>query len=196
MRTPTDGAPVAGRKALITGITGQDGSYLAELLLSKGYEVHGLIRRSSSFFHGPDRPCLPRSSPAQRPDAPLLRGPGGSLLPHQLPGPHPPRRGLQPEHNQAIAPSRYRDIDPGSRDGRTKPVWVTAFESGSIAEFELDRSELKRTYGAHKVADRLHHPMLSRQHRSAPTWQGLSQALEERPRSRRTQRTSRSASRT
>jgi GDPmannose 4,6-dehydratase len=40
---------VAGRKALITGITGQDGSYLAELLLDKGYEVHGLVRRSSSF---------------------------------------------------------------------------------------------------------------------------------------------------
>ena len=37
------------RKALITGITGQDGSYLAEFLLSKGYEVHGIIRRSSSF---------------------------------------------------------------------------------------------------------------------------------------------------
>jgi GDPmannose 4,6-dehydratase len=37
------------RTALITGITGQDGSYLAELLLEKGYEVHGLIRRSSSF---------------------------------------------------------------------------------------------------------------------------------------------------
>ncbi|PIQ91721.1 MAG: GDP-mannose 4,6-dehydratase [Parcubacteria group bacterium CG11_big_fil_rev_8_21_14_0_20_39_22] len=37
------------KKALITGITGQDGSYLAELLLSKGYEVHGLLRRSSSF---------------------------------------------------------------------------------------------------------------------------------------------------
>ena len=36
-------------KALITGITGQDGSYLAELLLAKGYEVHGLVRRSSSF---------------------------------------------------------------------------------------------------------------------------------------------------
>jgi GDPmannose 4,6-dehydratase len=36
-------------KALITGVSGQDGSYLAELLLSKGYEVHGLIRRSSSF---------------------------------------------------------------------------------------------------------------------------------------------------
>lgn len=37
------------KRAFITGITGQDGSYLAELLLSKGYEVHGLIRRSSSF---------------------------------------------------------------------------------------------------------------------------------------------------
>jgi GDPmannose 4,6-dehydratase len=39
-------------RALITGITGQDGSYLAELLLSKGYEVHGIIRRSSSFSTG------------------------------------------------------------------------------------------------------------------------------------------------
>jgi len=37
------------KKALITGVTGQDGSYLAEFLLSKGYEVHGVIRRSSSF---------------------------------------------------------------------------------------------------------------------------------------------------
>lgn len=37
------------KKAFITGITGQDGSYLAELLLSKGYEVHGIIRRSSTF---------------------------------------------------------------------------------------------------------------------------------------------------
>lgn len=40
---------MADRRALITGITGQDGSYLAELLLSKGYEVHGLIRRVSTF---------------------------------------------------------------------------------------------------------------------------------------------------
>ena len=57
---------VTGR-ALITGITGQDGSYLAELLLSKGYEVHGLIRRSSSFSTGridhiyrdPHQPTVP-----------------------------------------------------------------------------------------------------------------------------------------
>ncbi len=40
------------KKALITGITGQDGSYLAELLLSKGYEIHGLIRRASTFNTG------------------------------------------------------------------------------------------------------------------------------------------------
>ena len=40
------------RRALITGITGQDGSYLAEFLLSKNYEVHGLIRRASTFNTG------------------------------------------------------------------------------------------------------------------------------------------------
>src|SRR4026209_1978644 len=54
------------KKAMITGITGQDGSYLAELLLSKGYEVHGLVRRTSAirreridhlhlYERGPDR---------------------------------------------------------------------------------------------------------------------------------------------
>jgi GDPmannose 4,6-dehydratase len=37
------------KRALITGITGQDGSYLADLLLGKGYEVHGVIRRASTF---------------------------------------------------------------------------------------------------------------------------------------------------
>src|SRR4030042_2446295 len=40
------------KKALITGITGQDGSYLTEFLLKKGYEVYGIIRRSSSFHTG------------------------------------------------------------------------------------------------------------------------------------------------
>ncbi len=43
---------ITPRRALITGITGQDGSYLAEFLLGKGYEVHGVIRRSSSFNTG------------------------------------------------------------------------------------------------------------------------------------------------
>src|ERR1700689_2921425 len=45
----TDLPPRNGLKALITGITGQDGSYLAELLLGKGYEVHGMVRRASTF---------------------------------------------------------------------------------------------------------------------------------------------------
>ncbi len=40
------------RVALITGVTGQDGSYLAEFLLDKGYEVHGMMRRTSSFATG------------------------------------------------------------------------------------------------------------------------------------------------
>ena len=45
------------KRALITGITGQDGSFLAEFLIEKGYEVHGIIRRSSSF--NTSRYCLP-----------------------------------------------------------------------------------------------------------------------------------------
>src|SRR5437773_3345577 len=44
--------PKNGKRVLVTGITGQDGSYLAELLLSKGYEVYGMVRRSSSFNTG------------------------------------------------------------------------------------------------------------------------------------------------
>ena len=40
------------KRVLITGVTGQDGSYLSELLLQKGYQVHGMIRRSSSFNTG------------------------------------------------------------------------------------------------------------------------------------------------
>ena len=44
--------PLTGRRAVLTGITGQDGSYLAELLLGKGYEVWGMVRRSSSFNTG------------------------------------------------------------------------------------------------------------------------------------------------
>ncbi len=47
--TDTREKPLGAKRALITGITGQDGSYLAELLLAKGYEVHGIIRRASTF---------------------------------------------------------------------------------------------------------------------------------------------------
>ena len=56
------------KKALITGITGQDGSYLAEFLLLKGYEVYGMVRRSSTInferiSHIQDRPDCPFSIP-------------------------------------------------------------------------------------------------------------------------------------
>ena len=67
---------MASKRALITGITGQDGSYLAELLLSKDYEVHGIIRRSSSFNTGRlDHLYTDPHDPAGRP-VPPLRGPG------------------------------------------------------------------------------------------------------------------------
>jgi len=49
MMAGADSVDCRGRRALITGVTGQDGSYLAELLLAKGYEVHGLVRRASTF---------------------------------------------------------------------------------------------------------------------------------------------------
>jgi len=60
------------KKALITGITGQDGSYLAEFLLHKGYEVHGLIRRASTFnteridhiYRDPHDPNAPNARPS------------------------------------------------------------------------------------------------------------------------------------
>jgi GDPmannose 4,6-dehydratase len=52
MNTNSSSNPYAGRIALITGITGQDGSYLTEQLLEKGYIVHGMVRRSSSFNWG------------------------------------------------------------------------------------------------------------------------------------------------
>ena len=50
--SPQGGTAVSRKVALITGVTGQDGAYLAALLLEKGYEVHGLKRRSSSFNTG------------------------------------------------------------------------------------------------------------------------------------------------
>src|SRR5204862_1598125 len=49
---PSTPRPAAPPRALITGITGQDGSYLTEFLLDKGYEVHGIVRRASTFNRG------------------------------------------------------------------------------------------------------------------------------------------------
>ena len=65
------------KKALITGITGQDGSYLAELLIEKGYAVHGIKRRASSFntaridhlYQDPHELDLPRRTEISRTEA-------------------------------------------------------------------------------------------------------------------------------
>ena len=65
---------VLPKTALITGITGQDGSYLAELLLEKGYQVHGIKRRASSFnttridhLYQDPHESDPRNPPLRRP---------------------------------------------------------------------------------------------------------------------------------
>ena len=73
------GDPLSSAVALITGITGQDGSYLAELLLEKGYEVHGLVRRSSSFRPSGRIQHLYQEGPHDRgqPTASALRRPDG-----------------------------------------------------------------------------------------------------------------------
>ena len=63
-----DSGVIMGKRALITGITGQDGSYLAELLLSKGYEVYGIVRRASATELLAHRaPARSHSAPARRP---------------------------------------------------------------------------------------------------------------------------------
>ena len=69
------------KRALITGITGQDGSYLAELLLAKGYDVHGIIRRASTLQHRAHRPPLPRPARERREPRAALRRPHRRLAP-------------------------------------------------------------------------------------------------------------------
>ena len=75
------------KKALITGITGQDGSFLAEFLIEKGYEVHGILRRSSSFNTGRiehlyllGQPPLGRYDRLLQPDPHHQRDPSGRNL--------------------------------------------------------------------------------------------------------------------
>ena len=89
IRTDPRGAQRMARRALITGITGQDGSYLAEFLLDQGYEVCGMVRRSSTRQLRAHRPHPGPADPGGR--RPARRG-----LDDQHPAGQPPRRGLQP----------------------------------------------------------------------------------------------------
>ncbi|CAN9500745.1 unnamed protein product [Ophioblennius macclurei] len=83
-----NGEPRKERKvAVITGITGQDGSYLAEFLLAKGYEVHGIMRRSSSFNTGRIEHLYqnPQTHTEGRRSNQIMHvAPGSSLLPHEV----------------------------------------------------------------------------------------------------------------
>ena len=91
------------KKALITGITGQDGSYLAEFLLGKGYEVHGIVRRSSSFNTDRLEHLYVDPHVAQRQAAPALRRPRRRHGPARDPHPRAAGRGLQPRRPVARA---------------------------------------------------------------------------------------------
>ncbi len=95
------------KRALITGITGQDGSYLAELLLAKGYEVIGLVRRSSTAHHRANQPH-PRPAHA-RLGRPRRRGLADQRLARL-----PPDRGLQPGRPELRADL----VDPAGTDRR------------------------------------------------------------------------------
>ena len=96
----TDMAPTR-KVALITGVTGQDGAYLAEFLLKKGYEVHGIKRRASSFNTDAHRPPVPGPACRRQELHPALRR-------HD--------RQLQPDPHRAAGAAR-RDLQPG----RAKP---------------------------------------------------------------------------
>ena len=94
------------KKALITGITGQDGSYLAELLLDKGYEVYGIIRRSSTF--NTDRIDHLYRDPHE-PDV-RLRLIYGDLTDAQLDQPRDPRRAARRDLQPRRAEPRARQL--------------------------------------------------------------------------------------
>ena len=104
-----EGVAFVSKTALITGITGQDGAYLAEFLLDKGYEVHGIKRRTSLF--NTDRiDHLYQDPHEQRPPLhPALRRPDRLVQP----GPHHPagaaRRDLQPRARRATWRCRFEE---------------------------------------------------------------------------------------
>ena len=89
--------------ALITGITGQDGAYLAELLLDKGYEVHGIKRRVQPVQHHAHRPPVPGSARAERATSTLHYG---DLTDSSQPDPH------------RAAGAARRDLQPGRAEPR------------------------------------------------------------------------------
>jgi GDPmannose 4,6-dehydratase len=96
-------ADIPMKRALITGITGQDGSYLAELLLAKGYEVHGVVRRSSSFNTERIDHLYRDPHERERQPLPALRRPQRRLVAAVHRREVQARRGLQPRRAEPRA---------------------------------------------------------------------------------------------
>ena len=129
------------RRALITGITGQDGSYLAEFLLAKGYEVHGIIRRASSFNTERIDHLYQDPHEDQTPPVAALRRPRGRHQPHpaadcrfsRTRSTTSPRRATCasastcPEYTADVTGARHacacsrRSASPASRRASTRP---------------------------------------------------------------------------
>ena len=133
------------KRALITGITGQDGSYLAELLLAKGYEVHGLIRRSSSFSTGRIDHLYHDPHEAGRPAVPPLRGPVRLVVAGHDAQPGQARRGLQPRRPEP----RQGQLRDAGVHRRHAPAWArsgcsrpSATPTGRSASTRPARSEM------------------------------------------------------
>ena len=107
----------AVKKAIITGITGQDGSYLAELLLAKGYEVHGLIRRSSTFNTDRIDHVYQDRARRRRTPLPALLRPDRRVASRHAAGRDQSGRGLQPGGAVARASELRRARVHRRRDG-------------------------------------------------------------------------------
>ncbi|KAG1062420.1 hypothetical protein G6F42_027430 [Rhizopus arrhizus] len=92
----------ARKVALVTGVTGQDGSYLTEFLLEKGYEVHGIIRRSSSFNTGRIEHIY-----KDRHDQGKYKSSGiiGLWVKDPIVGPNQPKTNDDPSRRQVLPPS-------------------------------------------------------------------------------------------
>src|SRR3954468_20130901 len=158
------------KKALITGITGQDGSYLAELLLSKDYEVHGLIRRASTFNTGRLEPIYDDPHSAQKQlflyygdlsDASALAGLIGKIQPEEIYNlaaqSHVRVSFDSPEYTADISATGTVRLLEAIRETRLKPRFYQASSSEmfglvrEVPQTELTPFYPRSPYGVSKV---------------------------------------------
>ncbi len=169
LRLQKDADGTVSTRALITGITGQDGSYLSELLLSKGYEVHGVVRRASTFnterlehlYRDPHEPG------------------GTALLALWRPG---RRHGSTPHSREGTS---RRGVQPGAQSHVRVSFDEPEYTADAVATGTLRLLEALRDYGAVSgTASRYYQASSSEMFGSAPP-----PAERERPRFTRAART-------